>query len=140
MIVAQVLRRRRNESPETGEPDLQRAPESATMAAIHQERLRDGPCDAAATSAIAPGANARSMREAVMDNVMELRCRECGRRFELEALHVCDWCFGPLEVSYDYERVAGTVSRDRIAAGPATIWRYRDLLPVADASPVDLGA
>ncbi len=47
-----------------------------------------------------------------------------------EALHVCDYCFGPLEVTYDYERIAATVTRERIAAGPRTIWRYADLLPV----------
>ena len=75
-----------------------------------------------------------------MDHVLGLRCRECGRQFPVEALHVCDYCFGPLEVAYDYERIAATVSRERIAAGPRTIWRYRDLLPVDDAAPVDLGA
>ena len=75
-----------------------------------------------------------------MDHVTGLRCRECGRRFPAEALHVCDFCFGPLEVAYDYERIAATVSRQRIADGPRSIWRYRDLLPVADAAPVDLGA
>jgi threonine synthase len=53
---------------------------------------------------------------------------------------VCDFCFGPLEVTYDYERVAATISRERIASGPRTIWRYADLLPVADPHPVDLGA
>jgi len=75
-----------------------------------------------------------------MDHVIGLRCRECGREFPAEALHVCDYCFGPLEVAYDYERIAATVSRERIAAGPRTIWRYRDLLPVDDEAPVDLGA
>jgi threonine synthase len=53
---------------------------------------------------------------------------------------VCDYCFGPLEVTYDYERIGATVTRERIASGPRTIWRYCDLLPVADANPVDLGA
>jgi threonine synthase len=53
---------------------------------------------------------------------------------------VCDFCFGPLEVTYDYERVAATISRERIESGPRTIWRYADLLPVRDAAPVDLGA
>jgi threonine synthase len=77
--------------------------------------------------------------EVIVDQLMELRCRECGRAFPLEALHACDWCFGPLEVVYDYERLAADVRRERVAAGPASIWRYRDLLPVADASPVDLG-
>jgi threonine synthase len=75
-----------------------------------------------------------------MDQVTGLRCRECGRTFPAEALHVCDFCFGPLEVAYDYERIAAVVSRERIAEGPRSIWRYRDLLPVSDAAPVDLGA
>ena len=75
-----------------------------------------------------------------MDFVSGLRCRECGRTYPAEALHVCDFCFGPLEVTYDYERVAATISRQRIEAGPRTIWRYADLLPVADPNPVDLGA
>jgi threonine synthase len=69
-----------------------------------------------------------------------LRCRECGRSYPAAALHVCDFCFGPLEVTYDYGAMAGAVSRERIAAGPHTIWRYADLLPVDDTSPVDLGA
>src|SRR5271154_4317289 len=76
----------------------------------------------------------------MVDFVTGLRCRECAREFPAEALHVCDYCFGPLEVAYDYERIAASVSRESIAAGPRTIWRYRDLLPVDDASPVDLGA
>ncbi len=75
-----------------------------------------------------------------MDFVSGLRCRECGRGYPAEALHVCDYCFGPLEVDYDYERVAATITRERIAAGPRSIWRYADLLPVEDATPVDLGA
>ena len=76
----------------------------------------------------------------MVDFVTGLRCRECQRPFPAEALHVCDYCFGPLEVAYDYERIAATVSRERIEAGPRTIWRYRDLLPVDDETPVDLGA
>ena len=74
--------------------------------------------------------------------VTGLRCRECQRTFPAEALHVCDYCFGPLEVAYDYGRISATVSRERIEAGPRTIWRYRDLLPVDldDEVPVDLGA
>ena len=75
-----------------------------------------------------------------MDFVSGLRCRECGRTYPAEALHVCDFCFGPLEVTYDYERVAATISRERIESGPRSIWRYADLLPVRDAAPVDLGA
>jgi threonine synthase len=75
-----------------------------------------------------------------VDFVSGLRCRECDRTYPAEALHVCDFCFGPLEVTYDYERVAATISRQRIEAGPRSIWRYADLLPVHDPAPVDLGA
>src|SRR6202051_4015570 len=81
-----------------------------------------------------------SDEETAVDFVSGLRCRECGRQYPAEALHVCDFCFGPLEVDYDYERMAGTVTAARIAEGPRTIWRYRDLLPVDDVAPVDLGA
>jgi threonine synthase len=69
-----------------------------------------------------------------------LRCRECARVYPAEALHVCDYCFGPLEVTYDYEAITDHVSAERIAAGPDTIWRYADLLPVEAEAPVDLGA
>jgi threonine synthase len=69
-----------------------------------------------------------------------LRCRECGRTYPAEALHVCEWCFGPLEVVYDYDAIAATISRERVAAGPKTIWRYADLLPASAHGAVDLGA
>jgi threonine synthase len=69
-----------------------------------------------------------------------LRCRECGRAYPPEALHVCEFCFGPLEVAYDYEAIAAAVSRASIAAGPPTIWRYAPLLPAEPEGAVDLGA
>jgi len=70
-----------------------------------------------------PAGNAES-------RLVGLRCRECGRRFPIEPVHVCDFCFGPLEVEYDYEVLRRTVTRESIARGPLSIWRYRDLLPV----------
>jgi threonine synthase len=69
-----------------------------------------------------------------------LRCRECGRLFPAEALYVCEWCFGPLEVVYDYEAIGDRVDRARIAQGPPSIWRYADLLPADPLGAVDLGA
>jgi threonine synthase len=69
-----------------------------------------------------------------------LRCRECARTYPAEALHVCDFCFGPLEVAYDYERIAASITRETIAHGPLSIWRYAPLLPADAGSPVDLGA
>ena len=75
-----------------------------------------------------------------MPFVDSLRCRECSRTYPVEALHVCEFCFGPLEVAYDYERIAASITREKIAAGPTTIWRYADLLPALAENPVNLGA
>jgi threonine synthase len=72
--------------------------------------------------------------------VESLRCRECARTYPVEALHVCEFCFGPLEVAYDYDAIARSISREKIAAGPSTIWRYADLLPASSENPVNLGA
>ena len=75
-----------------------------------------------------------------MPYVEGLRCRECGRGYPAEALHVCEWCFGPLEVVYDYEAIRAAVSRQKIAAGPLSMWRYADLLPASASGAVSLGA
>ncbi|MEW6325221.1 MAG: threonine synthase, partial [Nitrospirota bacterium] len=47
-----------------------------------------------------------------------LICRECGKRYPLEPLHVCEFCFGPLEVEYNYEAIKQDLSRASIVAGP----------------------
>ncbi|MEY3275566.1 MAG: hypothetical protein RL153_832 [Verrucomicrobiota bacterium] len=60
-----------------------------------------------------------------------LKCRECGRDYPLGATHVCEFDFGPLEVAYDYERIRKVLTRDVIQARPRSMWRYRELLPVA---------
>ncbi|MCH8196244.1 MAG: threonine synthase [Chloroflexi bacterium] len=67
-----------------------------------------------------------------------LRCRECGREYPKEPINICEWCFGPLEVVYDHDRMAAVVTRERIESGPPTMWRYRDLLPVGDGPVIDL--
>ena len=67
-----------------------------------------------------------------------LKCRECEAEYPLEALYVCERCFGPLEVSYDHSRlVEGGVQelRRRIQGGPQNIWRYADFLPLAGGPP-----
>jgi len=65
-----------------------------------------------------------------------LKCRECGREYALTATHVCEFDFGPLEVAYDYERIKKTLTREAIAARPRNMWRYRELLPVAQEPTV----
>ena len=59
-----------------------------------------------------------------------LRCVECGRAYPDAPMQVCELCFGPLEVVYDHAALAGRLTRETIAAGPPSMWRYRDLLPV----------
>ena len=76
-----------------------------------------------------------------MARVEQLQCRECGRTYQSAPIYVCDFCFAPLEPVYDYEAIARRVNRETIASGPATIWRYVELLPVDDAAQrVDIGA
>ncbi|MCG9129458.1 threonine synthase [Candidatus Poribacteria bacterium] len=71
-----------------------------------------------------------------MDKVLGLKCRECDRKYPKEPLHVCEFCFGPLEVDYDYEAIKKSISRQSIEDGPQSLWRYIDLLPI-DGEPTD---
>ena len=69
-----------------------------------------------------------------------LRCRECSREYELQPINVCDFCFGPLEVQYDYDAIGRVMSRESIQRGPHSMWRYAELLPAASENPVDINA
>ena len=65
----------------------------------------------------------------------ELRCRECGRSWGNQPRSICDECFSPLEVAYDYDVIRsaiaqGTFSHERIAQRPTNMWRYAELLPL----------
>ena len=65
-----------------------------------------------------------------MAYVQGLRCRECGADYPHEPLHVCEQCFGPLEVVYDYAAIGRAMTREVIEARPRNLWRYRELLPL----------
>ncbi len=69
-----------------------------------------------------------------MSYVKGLRCRECGREYTKAPIHVCEFCFGPLEITYDYDEIKKVLSRDVIEKRPHNIWRYAELLPL-DNSP-----
>jgi threonine synthase len=68
--------------------------------------------------------------------VNELRCKECGASYPLEARFVCENCFGPLEVSYDFSALDAAEAKRKIQAGSHGIWRYSDFLPF-EARPAD---
>jgi threonine synthase len=68
--------------------------------------------------------------------VSELRCKECGEGYPLEARFVCDSCFGPLEVAYDFSGLDAAETKRKVQAGSRGIWRYSDFLPF-EARPSD---
>ena len=72
-----------------------------------------------------------------MSYITNLKCKECGQDYAIAPLHVCETCFGPLEVNYDYVKIRAALSRAKIEARPHNLWRYRELLPV-DREP-DVG-
>src|SRR5829696_5654133 len=65
-----------------------------------------------------------------MSTLEGLRCKECGTAYELEARYVCEQCFGPLEVAYDFSGLDPRELKRKIQAGPSGIWRYSDFLPL----------
>ena len=66
-----------------------------------------------------------------MSYVTGLRCRECGAETPIAPLHVCETCFGPLEVQYDYGAIRKVLTREAIERRPRNVWRYRELLPIS---------
>ena len=71
-------------------------------------------------------APAPGVRAGAFGNATHLVCRECGANTALGPFYACTECFGPLEVGYTFP----TITRERIEAGPRSIWRYAPLLPV----------
>ena len=65
-----------------------------------------------------------------MSYVKGLKCRECHHAYPNSPIHVCEFCFGPLEVEYDYEPIAKAISREKIQSRAPNMWRYRELLPI----------
>lgn len=60
-----------------------------------------------------------------------LKCKECKREYPLKSLYVCEFCFGPLEVVYDYSAIKRVISRESIENSKVySLWRYKELLPI----------
>ena len=79
------------------------------------------------TATTARQSNKPAPRKGAFGNATELICRACGAQQPLGAFYACTECFGPLEVAYDFP----AITRKQIEAGPKSIWRYQQLLPVA---------
>ena len=69
-----------------------------------------------------------------MSFMIGLKCRECGRRYPKEVIFVCEYCFGSIEVDYDYAAIRSQLTKATLATRPPSLWRYRELLPI-DGEP-----
>ncbi len=75
-----------------------------------------------------------------MAKMKALICRECGKEYPTEAIHVCERCFGPLEIKYNYDEIKEKMPLASIEAGPKSLWRYKELLPIEGYPTVGLHA
>ncbi|MBI3997313.1 MAG: threonine synthase [Candidatus Omnitrophica bacterium] len=73
-----------------------------------------------------------------MSYVIGLKCRECGRRYPKEVVFVCEYCFGGVEVDYDYDAIRRVLTKTALASRPKSLWRYRELLPIEGEPTVGL--
>ena len=79
---------------------------------------------------LVPQITERSCIMRTSTSTYELRCRECGKTWASSPRNYCEDCFSPLEVTYDYDSIRKTVSRELFASRAPNIWRYRELLPL----------
>ncbi|HDY90324.1 MAG TPA: threonine synthase, partial [bacterium] len=75
-----------------------------------------------------------------MGHVLGLKCRECGREYDVAPIYVCEFCFGPLEVAYDYPKIKKALTRKKIESRPMNLWRYKELLPIDGEPQVGLAS
>jgi threonine synthase len=75
-----------------------------------------------------------------MGYVKNLKCRECGREYPVAPIYVCEFCFGPLEVIYDYKSIKKVLNRKKIEKREKTLWRYKELLPIEGEPQVGLNS
>ncbi|MEE8483913.1 MAG: threonine synthase, partial [Nitrospinota bacterium] len=64
------------------------------------------------------------------------RCRECNKEYGIDPLYICEFCFGPLEVVYDYDGIKKVLTRKKIASRGPNMWRYKELMPLNDEPTV----
>ena len=75
-----------------------------------------------------------------MGYVKDLKCRECGREYPVAPIYVCEFCFGPLEVVYDYKSIKKVLTKKVIEKREKNLWRYKELLPIDGEPQVGLNS
>ncbi len=74
--------------------------------------------------------------------VISLRCadKKCGKEYEKKDSYVCEYCFAPLEVNYDYKKIKNDLTIEKILNREKTLWRYKELLPLDSEPTVGLNS
>jgi len=75
-----------------------------------------------------------------MSFVKGLKCRECGAPYPVAPVAICEECFGPLEVDYDYDAIKKVLTRDEIGRRPKNLWKFRELMPLDGEPTVGLNS
>lgn len=75
-----------------------------------------------------------------MSFVKGLKCRECGTPYPVAPVAICEECFGPLEVDYDYDAIKSVLTREEIERRPKNLWKFRELMPLDNAPTVGLNS
>lgn len=75
-----------------------------------------------------------------MGYINSLKCRECAREYPVEPIYVCEFCFGPLEVAYDYDNIAKVLTKETIQRRENNLWRYKELMPIDGEPQVGLNS
>ena len=75
-----------------------------------------------------------------MSFVKGLKCRECGAPYPVAPVAICEECFGPLEVDYDYDAIKCVLTRDEIGRRPKNLWKFRELMPLDGEPTVGLNS
>src|SRR5207302_6480797 len=83
---------------------------------------------------VPPASRGLNEESSVSSFATGMKCRVCGKLYPKSAINFCVDDFGPLEVTYDYDRVKANLSRAKVEKRPRTMWRYRELLPL-DGEP-----
>lgn len=75
-----------------------------------------------------------------MSFVKGLKCRECAAPYPVAPVAICEECFGPLEVDYDYDAIKSVLTREEIERRPKNLWKFRELMPLDNAPTVGLNS
>src|SRR5215211_4017501 len=121
-------------------PTIRSRERPGTVAIPSGSKRRPGRCGEGLRRVVALSADSGRREDNREMPAEALKCKECSTTYPLEARYVCERCFGPLEVAYRAPDASPEELKRRIQAGPHTLWRYADFLPISPGPPADKSA